>query len=512
MSRTLRTVALLALTAASTASVGAQAPLRYSVSLADTARHHFDVTLSVDRLRPDNDVYEFASTAPGTYQVMNIGRFVHDFRALDGAGKALPVERIATNRWRLGDPARVREIRYAIHATRDTAVSENPIYPMCGSRLAADYAVINGQALFGFPKGMQKSAIAVRLTGYPPEWTVSTALPRQGDAWVAESYDHLVDSPMMLGRLSIADLDVTGVPVRIAVRSKTGLITAEQLRESMRGMLLSAGAFLGKLPVDRYTFLYDFGEQSAGAWEHSYSSSYVMGERPFTPQFGASVTDIAAHEFLHIVTPLNIHSEIIENFNFETPVPSQHLWLYEATTEWASGKMQLQSGLKPPEAYLADVIRKMRIDRAFFDTTYSLTELAATSFSDSGQRQYGNIYMRGALTMGLLDIRLLELSGGRRGLRELVLDLAARYGKQRAFPEDSLFAIVERTTSPEVVAFFARYVRESERLPVKEYYAKLGITLVLDAKGQPARLDLDPSPTPEQLRLRNAWLGKPPAT
>ncbi len=504
-----RTVLLLA---ASAAPAIAQAPLQYTVSLADTARHHFDVTLRMAGLRPDNDVFEFASTAPGTYQVMNIGRFVHDFRALDADGRPLAVERIATNRWRLGDPAHVREIRYAVHATRDTAVTENPIYPMCGSRLQADYAVINGQAVFGFPKGMQGAAIAVRLTGYPVDWTVSTPLPQRDGAWVAESYDHLVDSPMMLGRLSVADLDVTGVPVRIAVRSKKGLVTAPQLRDAMRAMLLSAGAFLGKLPVDRYTFLYDFGEQGAGAWEHSYSSEYVLTEGEFTPKFGAGVTDIAAHEFFHVVTPLNIHSEIIEHFNFQTPVPSQHLWLYEATTEWAAGKMQLQSGIKSPEAYLADVIQKMRIDRAFYDTTYSLTELAATSFSDSGQRQYGNIYMRGALTMALLDIRLLELSGGRRGLRELILDLAGTYGKRRAFPEDSLFTIIERMTAPEIGAFFARYVHDSQRLPVREYYAKLGISLVEDEKGQPVRLELDPSPTPEQLRLRNAWMGKPPAT
>ena len=55
----------------------------------------------------------------------------------------------------------------------------------------------------------------------------------------------------------------------------------------------------------------------------------------------------------------------------------------------------------------------MQIDRQAFDSTYSLRELALTSYSDSGQAQYGNIYMRGALTAGLLDIRLLELSHGR---------------------------------------------------------------------------------------------------
>jgi predicted metalloprotease with PDZ domain len=81
--------------------------------------------------------------------------------------------------------------------------------------------------------------------------------------------------------------------------------------------------------VDRYTFLYDVGDQSAGAWEHSYGSECVLRESPFTPAVGAQVTDVAAHEFFHVVPRLSIHSEIIEHFNFATPVPSQHLWLYE---------------------------------------------------------------------------------------------------------------------------------------------------------------------------------------
>jgi predicted metalloprotease with PDZ domain len=503
-----RMIALLVAATLATAAP-AQEPLRYSVSLADTAQHHFDVTLRVNTLGAKNDIFEFAATAPGTYQVMDIGRFVHDFRALDRAGKPLTTERLTANRWRLLKPERVREIRYRIHATRDTTVTEHPVYQMCGSRLVADYAMINGQALFGFPKGMQAARISVRLEDYPSDWTISTALPSKDGAYVAESYDQLVDSPMLLGRLSMASLDVTGVPVQIAVRSMAGKITAPQLRDAMRGMLMSAGAFLGKLPVDRYVFLYDFGETSAGAWEHSYSSEYVLKENDFTPEFGASITDIAAHEFFHVVTPLNIHSEIIEHFNFETPVPSQHLWLYEATTEWAAHKMQLQSGLKSPEAYLASLIQKMRIDRVSFDSTYSLRELALTSFSDSGQRQYGNIYMRGALVSGLLDIRLLELSNGERGLRELIAELTKRYGKRRAFPEDSLFAIIERMTSPAIGEFFARYVRESEHLPIKEYYAKLGITLIEDERGMPVRFEIDPNPTPEQRRLRAAWLGKP---
>lgn len=487
-----------------------QPTLTYAIDLNDRADDQFKVTLQVTGLTPDNAVYQFAATAPGTYQVMDIGRYVRDFEAQDAEGNPVPVERVSVNQWRLADAPRVRTIRYRIAETWDTPVPEHDVYLMCGTSIENDHVLLNPHAVIGYPTGLQADSVHLRLA-FPADWVIGTSLERTPSGeYAAGSYDELVDSPILLGRLSEAHTTVTGVPVAIYAYSKTDKITAQQLLGSMNEMLQAAGRFLGKLPVDRYTFLYHFGDRNAGAWEHSFSSEYVLQESKFTESVGRQVTDIAAHEFFHVVTPLNIHSEIIEYFNFVTPVPSQHLWLYEGTTEWAAHMMQLRGGLETPEQYLKTVITKMRVDRAAFDSSYSLKELALTSYSDSGQKQYANIYMRGALTAGLLDIRLLELSGGRRGLQDLILDLTRKYGKRRAFPEATFIDTLVAMTDPRVRDFFDRYVMDSQRLPIEEYYAKLGIRLVTDAQGRPDRFEIDPHPTSRQRVLREAWLGKRP--
>jgi predicted metalloprotease with PDZ domain len=487
-----------------------QSPIGYAIDLTDRADDLFKVTAWVSGLTPDNAVYQFAATAPGTYQVMDIGRFVRSFEAFDAAGKPVSVQQVSVNQWKLGDASRVRTIRYSIAETWDTKVDRHQVYLMCGTSIEKDNVLINPHAVIGYPTGMQARPIRLRIE-YPAGWKVGTALERdRGGAYPVEDYDHLVDSPILLGRLSEARTTVTGVPVRIFTYSKTDRIRSAQLLGAMNGMLQAAGRFLGKLPVDRYTFLYHFEDRPAGAWEHSLSSEYVFPEGEFTDSLGRYLTDIAAHEFFHIVTPLNIHSEIIEHFNFVTPVPSQHLWLYEGTTEWAAQAMQLRSGLKSPEDYLKKVIEKMQIDRAKFDSTYSLRELALTSYSDSGHAQYPNIYMRGALTAGLLDIRLLELSGGTRGLQDLIADLTRKYGKRRAFPEATLVDTLVAMTYPEIRDFFNRYVWESERLPIAEYYGKLGIRLIEGPDGAPVRFEMDSNATPAQRALREAWLGRKP--
>jgi predicted metalloprotease with PDZ domain len=452
-----------------------QGPLHYVVNLNDRGDDLFHVTINVDDLGSENAVYQFASTAPGTYQVMDIGRYVRSFKAFDASGAEIPSENISVNQWRISDPESVSRIEYALAETWDTPVDRHPVYQMCGTSIEDDHVLVNGQGVFGYPTGMQDRSLRITIER-PASWMVGTALEadRSGD-FLADDYDHLVDSPILLGRLSKASLDVRGTTVDVYTYSKTDHVQSAAILEAVDDILNAAGDFLVDLPVDRYTFLFHFEDATVGAWEHSYSSTYVYAENFFDHAIEEGIPDVVAHEFFHIITPLNIHSEIIEEFNFVTPVPSEHLWLYEGTTEWASHAMQLRAGLISADEYLDRMEQKLRIDDNY-DASYSLSKLALTSYEDEGYKQYANIYMRGALVAGLLDIRLLELSNGERGLREVLLELSDVYGKDRAFDEETFFETVTEMTYPEIGDFFRDYVQDAKPLPIAEYYEKIGVT------------------------------------
>ncbi len=405
---------------------------------------------------------------------MNIGRFVRSFQAFGPDGQEIPTDKVSTNQWEISRPEDVTSIRYSIAETWDTPVDENAIYLMAGSSIEDDHVLINGQTVFGFPAGMQDRPLKIDLE-YPATWKVGTALSSDANGiFMAEDYDFVVDSPILLGRLSTATLDVNGTDVDIYTYSKTDKVTSDMVLESIREILFAAEEFLGGLPVDRYAFLFHFEDVTMGAWEHSYSSEYVYAESDFEWAISESIPSVVAHEFFHIVTPLNIHSEIIQQFNFAEPVASEHLWLYEGVTEWASDIMQLRAGLMTVEDYLGEISDKLRQDQ-FYDAEYSLSKMSLTSYSPEGQRQFPNIYMRGALVATLLDIRLLELSNGERGLREVLIDLSEKYGPDIPFPESEFFAEFTAATHPEIAEFFDRFVKDAQPLPVADYFAKIGI-------------------------------------
>ena len=478
--------------------------VKFNIDLNSRIDDTFKVTVTAPKLSAENNIFQFASTAPGTYQVMDVGRFVKSFTAMDKKGNLISTTQITTNQFEISTPEKVKTIIYEISETYDTPVTEHPIYPMAGTSIEDDHALINGQAVFGYFKGLQSREINIKIE-YPETWDAGTAMRQNSDGYfVANNYDHVVDSPILLGNLTKVSTLVDGTNIDIYTYSAKGMIQSEEVLETIEGMLHSASKFLNGLPIEHYTFLL-FMEtnpiQPKGAWEHSYSSLYTLNENNWD-KISNSFKDMAAHEFFHIVTPLNTHSEIIEEFNFITPIASQHLWLYEGTTEWASHMMLFRSGEKSFEDYLKTLRRKVYIATNYYSTDYSLLELSNECFTPDGQKQYANIYMKGALVAGILDIRLLELSNGERGLIDVVNELSKIYGPNKAFDEATFFNYFTEFTHPEIAEFFELYVKKATPLPYNEYYQKIGIQY--DAEKY--RFTVDENATEEQLKLRERWM------
>jgi predicted metalloprotease with PDZ domain len=467
----------------------------------------FKVTLIPEKLTSENKIFQFASTAPGTYQIMDIGRFVRSFKAYDNKENELETKNISTNQWELEYPEKTVKIMYTVADTWDSPVKENPVFGMCGSVIEENDVLINGQCVFGYFHAMQKEPIKIKLN-YPNKWTVGTALKLDSAGFYdAPDYDYIVDSPILLGTLTKESTKIENTAIDIYVYSKKGLINATQVESILEDMLSATSQFTNGLPVDHYSFLFHFDKISVGAWEHNYSSEYILGEAPLDDVYAKEVRSMAAHEFYHVITPLNIHSELIGNFNFEKPVMSQHLWLYEGTTEWAAYIDQLRGNLISLDEYLKTMNNKIRTSESF-DSTISLVDLSL--HSTEKQDQYYDIYQKGAVVACLLDIRLLELSNGTKGLREVINQLYKDYGAAKAFSETGFFDELVKRTYPEIADFINKYIKGTEKLPIVEYFLKLGIeynngTGIDSSKITPGFKVLE-NPTELQLKLRNAWI------
>lgn len=443
----------------------------------------FHVTVRTANLGTGNGIYNLAATAPGTYSILDFGRFVQSFRAFDSRGNEIPVEHVSTDKWKISRPEQLALLKYDIEDSFDANVKDNPVAPMCGSGIDSNYAAFNTFSVLGYFDGLQENPVRMKIE-YKPGWTIATAMDVDRDGYyVADTFDRLADSPVLIGTLTAAETKVNDMSVGVYVYSVDTSLSAQKILSLADDVLQSGGAFARYSPAPYYKFLFvlldgptfqRYGLRSAGALEHSYSSIYVL---PMTLEGLKELRSTMAHEFMHILTPLNLHSEIIQSFNFALPTPSEHIWLYEGVTEWESDIMQLRYGLMTPEEFLSQLTAKLNVNDNF-DKDMSLTEMAKTVYTEKGNNQFVNVYNRGAATAAMLDIRLLELSHGTKGLREVLLQLLNEYGKKRPFPEKEFFTILTRETYPEIGGFIRDYIEGTKPLPVEEYMAKVGFRYI----------------------------------
>ena len=485
---------------------------QYTVDLTKVTDDKLQVELTAPKITKEEIIFSFPKMVPGTYAIEDYGRFISSFHAVDKKGADLPIQKINDNEWKISHASRLSKIRYWVEDSYDTKLPGPTIFQPAGTNIeeGKNY-IINTEGFFGYFQDLKDIEFDVNIirdkdfygstgliaekTGEPiPKVQTEKNAPssdKRMDRYKVENYDRLVDSPLMYSKQDTAIINVGNTEVLIASYSPNAKVNAKQIANTVRDVLMAQKEYLGgKLPVDKYAFIFYFTDQpvtSYGALEHSYSSFYYMPEATIDVM-EQQMRDFVAHEFFHIMTPLTIHSEQIQNFNFNAPEMSKHLWLYEGVTEYFAGNVQVQYGLITPEQYLKVLRQKMLIADNYLDTV-PFTDISKYTL-DQYKDQYYNVYQKGALIGMCLDIKLRTLSQGKYGMRNLIFDLSKKFGKTHAFQDDLLFDEISKLTYPEINEFLKRYVGGAERLPLKEIFGLVGVTYTAEKTAQELSLGL----------------------
>lgn len=473
------------------ATLAQEAVYQVSIDLKKVKEDKLQVTYTLPPVDQEEIEFQMPKIVPGTYSIYDFGRFSSDFKAFDQDGNELPTDSVTQNRRLIKNAKKLSKISYWVEDTYDTEQG-NIIFEPAGTNIEeGKNFVINTFGFFGYLKGMKDLPYEVQIS-HAKEMFGATALTKEAkndtiDVITAPNYFDLADGPIMYCEPDTTTFEVGGAEILISIYSPADVLTSDFVKEQIVPTLTAQRAYLGgELPVDRYAFLIHLisGRSKSGgfgALEHSYSSMYNLPE--MNPAFLAqAIRDVAAHEFFHIVTPLNIHSEEIGDFDFIDPKMSKHLWLYEGVTEYAAGLAQVKYGEMSFPDYL-EVIEKKIQESGKYNDTLPFTVMSSNCLGEH-KEQYYNVYQKGALIGMALDIRLRELSGGNYGLQELMADLAKEYGKQRSFKDEELFDKIAALSNPEIREFFSTYVEGTTPIPYAEFLDKVGVTYTPGMKGK----------------------------
>ncbi len=463
-----------------------QEKYQVNIDLSATADDKVPVEVYVPLSDSEFVEYHMAKVVPGTYSISDFGRFVSEFKAFDNAGNELTAENISTNKWKIANSGKLAKISYLVDDTWDEfdGYGDNIIFEPGGTNINKEENafVLNTFGFIGYINGQKFVPYEVSIKHNESIYG-ATALQKEAvsateDKYFADDFNYLADGPIMYSVPDTVTRKIANAEIIVSVVSPNKMLSAKDVMDNIYDLMVAQSNYLGgELPVDRYAYLIYLNDESTlsgsmGALEHSYSSVYSLPEAG-ADRIGQTVRDVAAHEFFHIVTPLNIHSEEIGKFNYIEPEMSKHLWLYEGVTEYSSMHVQVKYNLYGPDKFMSEIQDKLRVAERF--PSVSFTEMSERILEPEFEKMYSNVYYKGALIGMCVDLYLIKYSKGEKDLQWLMRELAKKYGKEISFQDDELFDVIEELTYPEVRAFLDTYVAGNEPLPIAEVLGWAGI-------------------------------------
>jgi predicted metalloprotease with PDZ domain len=483
-----RNIAALFLLAMSTL-LFSQQEYYYTIDLVNVKKDMVKVTLTPPKMSKEEVMFIMPEVVPGTYSTENFGRFLSRFSAYDINGKKLKVKQKEINRFYIKGASALAKVEYYVNDTWDDKDAKHFIFQPGGSNIeVGSNFVLNTFAFFGYFDGFKMNPYKIEVTK-PDNFYGSGHLAKQIKSPTAEvlsapNYVYLCDNPMMYCVPDTTSFKVANSTVKVSVFSTNGIVKSSQIAGYLTPLAESLRKFFVNLPVDEYHFIYYFVDPSKtptskagglssgyGALEHNHCSVYYLPETKYEKAVKETVEEVSGHEFLHILTPLNIHSEEIDNFDFLDPKMSKHLWMYEGVTEYFAHLTQFQGGITSEE-YFAKTMRG-KINEAARFKSFSMTEMSANVLTKENQDLYLSVYNKGAVMAMLLDIRIAELTAGKKNLKTLMLELAGKYGPSKPFKDEELFSDIITLTHPGIQEFIDKFIVGKEPLPL-EYFNQIG--------------------------------------
>ena len=449
------------------------------------------VSIIAPTFTTETTTFFIPKTVPGTYSEDDYGRFIEDFKAFDAAGNGLRVTKLDVNSFKIDEAKKLAKITYLVNDSFDTeggggfGKSDDVFSPAGTNIKAGENFMLNTHGFVGYFEN--KTEIPYTLTITHPENLLGVSAmvdldqSNSSDIFQSSKYATLVEMPLMYAKPDITTFMVDDMEIIISVYSPTGKYTAKDITPNMEEMMKAQKKFLGKFNATKkyaillYLSTMENDAKGFGALEHPTSTTVVMPERMELEQLKEQLKDIVSHEFFHIVTPLTVHSNEIQYFDFNNPQMSEHLWMYEGVTEYFANLFQVNQGLIDETEFYERMSEKIQQSKRMNDKM-SFTKMSKNVLKEPYKDQYINVYQKGALIAMCIDILIRENSNGEKGILSLMQDLSKEFGTKKAFKDEELFGTITKFTYPAVGEFLKKYVAGETPIPYEEYFAKMGVT------------------------------------
>lgn len=451
-------------------AVNAAATIRYEVRFDSAAMHLVDITATTQVNGRKQLEWYLPNWTPGSYLLRAHSQHVVQIDAVDPvSGNALPIEKAATNRWVVKtDSADAVELRYQLYCNEMTVRT---------NFVDASMALINGAATFLSLDSAREQTHRVDYV-LPLGWkSVVTELPREessggkvANAFVAKTYDELVDAPAVVGDPTVVEFQVADRTHRLVCIGDHSLWNLDVVVKDLKQIVETQHAFWGAVPYQQYAFINVIGE-SGGGLEHD-NSTVVMSSR-WTQGIAKRYRGFLAlcsHEFFHTWNVRRLRPQGIKKYDYQNEQLFPELWIAEGVTSYYDDLLTRRSGLSSPMHYL-DAVSK-NIEKLQTTPGRGQQSLAASSTdawikfyrpnADSPNHQV-SYYTKGGLAAWLLDVEIRNATGHRKSLDDVMRVCFDRHAAS-GYTSSDFRKVVAEVAGKDLSPWFAKHIDGTDEL------------------------------------------------
>jgi predicted metalloprotease with PDZ domain len=467
------------LTAALLLALPARATIEYTVSIAHPERHIIGVTMRIPKVRDQVTVQMPAWNA--LYQIRDFSSHMMQVAARDEEGHALPLRKLDKDTW-------------SVSGNGTVTVSYPVLWDEPGpfaSQLNMDHAFLNFAMVLLYVPDRRAEDTKVEFEDVPEGWHVAVELDSTGAAegrhtaaYVAPSYDALVDAPVEIGHFEELHMDAGGRPVRIVVHGDPGDRT--RLTDALKRIVDYEVSLMGGAPFREYMFLFHVGNNFGGGGMEHMNCTAITADVP------AQLPSYSAHEFFHAWNVKRIRPQSLEPVDYTKEMWTRSLWFAEGVTNTYGAYTLERTGLWSPQQFyanLADEIRELQsrpahrwqsVEQSSLDAWYEKYPIYTRP------EESISYYNKGQIDGVILDILIRDRTDNRAGLDDVLRSLNEQYAKQGRFYNESegirsAMEDVIRKKAPagdaDLGDFFRRYIAGTDEIPYADFLARAGWTL-----------------------------------
>ncbi len=436
---------------------GVEARVDYAIDLTAPEHHTGKVTiLFPETPGPFLDV-KMPAWRTGRYTIEDLANGVRGFTATDSKGQPLRWQKIDKSTWRVQLPqlASVR-ISYGLYANELALRTRH---------IDDSHAYLDASAVFMYADRYRGDDVTVALQ-VPPAWNSVSGMRSAGpNRFVAPNWDILVDSPIETGIHKLYRFSEGGQDYEVLFWGK-GNYDAEQAVSDLKAMVAEADTIWSSYPFDRYVFMIHATDgPGGGATEHRNSTVIQFPRDYFQPRRRyMSFLSTASHEFIHTWNVKAYRPAGLVPYNYQSENYTDLLWVAEGSTSYFTEHLLLRSGLMKPDEFFESLASEIEHNRHTPGT--DVQSVAEASFDEwisvSGDRARNasvNIYSEGSLVSWMLDIALLQQTGGKVSYRDVHEVLYRRFdADERGYTSRDMLAILAELTGKSWEAWWARNV------------------------------------------------------